>query len=59
MLRPTHLLSSRGTHTTQVPDENGRPAPFRLAYSRWLTDWVTRLDPNAPDELLILARGKT
>ena len=30
----------------------------RLAYSRWLTDWVQRLDPKASDELLILARGK-
>jgi hypothetical protein len=43
----------------QVPDEAGRPAPFRLAYSRWLTEWVLKLDPQACDELLILARGKT
>jgi hypothetical protein len=33
-------------------------AAARLAYSRWLTDWVKRLDPKASDELLILARGK-
>jgi hypothetical protein len=33
-------------------------AAARLAYSRWLTEWVQRLDPKASDELLILARGK-
>lgn len=41
-----------------IPDDSGRPAPFRLQYSKWLTAWVQRLDPNAMDELLILARGK-
>lgn len=30
----------------------------RLAYSRWMTEWVNRLDPKASDELLILARGR-
>lgn len=43
----------------KVPDENGRPVPFRLLYSKWLTDWVLKLDPDASDELRILARGKT
>ncbi|KIY93188.1 trithorax-like protein, histone-lysine N-methyltransferase [Monoraphidium neglectum] len=42
-----------------IPGDSGRPEPYRLAYSRWLTQWVLKLDPNACDELLILARGKT
>jgi hypothetical protein len=42
-----------------VPGDDGRPAPFRLAYSQWLTEWVKKLDPDACDELLILARGKS
>ncbi|GBF98055.1 trithorax histone-lysine N-methyltransferase [Raphidocelis subcapitata] len=41
-----------------VPGDSGRPEPFRLAYSKWLTKWVLKLDPQACDELLILARGK-
>ncbi|KXZ43417.1 hypothetical protein GPECTOR_91g571 [Gonium pectorale] len=36
----------------------GRRHPYRLLYSVWLTDWVAKLDPGAPDELFILARGK-
>ncbi|KAI8470342.1 MAG: hypothetical protein J3K34DRAFT_262116 [Monoraphidium minutum] len=42
-----------------VPGDDGRPVPFRLAYSRWLTAMVEKLDPEACDELLILARGKS
>lgn len=30
----------------------------RLAYSKWMTEWVKRLDPKASDELLLLARGR-
>jgi hypothetical protein len=41
------------------PDRHHDLPPTRLAYSRWLTQWVLKLDPNACDELLILARGKT
>lgn len=37
---------------------DGESVPYRLAYSRWLTEWVKRLDPKASDELLILARGR-
>eukprot|EP00877_Chromochloris_zofingiensis_P011434 jgi/Chrzof1/6544/Cz19g00160.t1 len=43
---------------TKVP-VNGVPTPYRLAYSRWLTDAVQQLEPKASDELLILARGKS
>lgn len=43
---------------TKVPTDSGSE-PYRLAYSRWLTEWVKRLDPKASDELLILARGKS
>ncbi len=32
--------------------------PYRLLYSHWLTEWVEKLDPKAPDELIILARGR-
>ncbi|KAL6751171.1 hypothetical protein V8C86DRAFT_2784137 [Haematococcus lacustris] len=35
----------------------GERVGYRLLFSRWLTEWVTRLDPQAPDELIILARG--
>jgi len=42
---------------TTVPVD-GRQVPYRLAYAKWTTDWVQRLCPNAPDELLILARGR-
>lgn len=30
----------------------------RLAYSKWMYEWVQRLDPKASDEELILARGR-
>ncbi len=43
--------------TPQVPHEGDRVA-YRLLYSSWLSDWVQRLDPGAPDELYILARGE-
>lgn len=43
---------------TKVPHEGDR-VPYRLLYSSWLSDWVQRLDPGAPDELYILARGKS
>ena len=32
--------------------------PCRLAYARWLTEWILRIDPNACDELLLIARGR-
>ncbi|KAF8072415.1 hypothetical protein HT031_000074 [Scenedesmus sp. PABB004] len=38
---------------------DGESVPYRLAYSRWLSEWVLRLDPKASDELLILARGRS
>lgn len=42
---PTHsALAPHSTHTH----------PTR---SKWVTDWVKRLDPKASDELLVLARG--
>eukprot|EP00879_Flechtneria_rotunda_P004926 GHRR01005200.1.p1 GENE.GHRR01005200.1~~GHRR01005200.1.p1 ORF type:complete len:343 (+),score=79.96 GHRR01005200.1:167-1195(+) len=37
---------------------NGEQLPYRLAYSKWLTGWVLKLDSKASDELLILARGR-
>ncbi|KAG2488078.1 hypothetical protein HYH03_013381 [Edaphochlamys debaryana] len=36
----------------------GRRHPYRLLWGTWLTGWVEKLDPGAPDELFILARGK-
>ncbi|GFR49753.1 hypothetical protein Agub_g11911 [Astrephomene gubernaculifera] len=36
----------------------GKRVPYRLLYSGWLSEWVEKLDPGAPDELRILARGK-
>jgi hypothetical protein len=46
--------------TMQDPSKvqwEGRSYPYRLLYSKWLSEWVQKLDPKAPDELLILARG--
>ena len=34
------------------------PRAYELPYSQWVTDWVKRLDPKAPEELLIAARGQ-
>ncbi|KAG2424463.1 hypothetical protein HXX76_014515 [Chlamydomonas incerta] len=36
----------------------GRRHPYRLLFGQWLSEWVQKLDPGAPDELFILARGK-
>lgn len=35
----------------------GRRVPYRLLYSQWVSEWVSKLDPKASDELLLLARG--
>jgi len=42
---------------SKVPVD-GVPTPYRLAYARWLTEWILRIDPNACDELLLIARGR-
>jgi hypothetical protein len=34
----------------------GRRQPRELAYAQWLTDWVLRLDPAAPEVLRLAAR---
>ena len=33
----------------------GEPVPRELAYARWLTDWVLRLDPQASEPLRLAA----
>eukprot|EP00195_Chlamydomonas_chlamydogama_P004184 CAMPEP_0202922934 /NCGR_PEP_ID=MMETSP1392-20130828/78183_1 /ASSEMBLY_ACC=CAM_ASM_000868 /TAXON_ID=225041 /ORGANISM="Chlamydomonas chlamydogama, Strain SAG 11-48b" /LENGTH=278 /DNA_ID=CAMNT_0049616589 /DNA_START=278 /DNA_END=1115 /DNA_ORIENTATION=- len=38
---------------------DGVPRPYRVVYSDWVLDWVNKLDPKAPDELLILAKGRS
>jgi hypothetical protein len=37
---------------------DGKPVPWELLYSQRLTDWVLRLNPQAPEELRIAARGQ-
>lgn len=37
---------------------DGKRHPYRLLYSQWVSEWVQKLDPGAPDELFILARGQ-
>ncbi|GIM14470.1 hypothetical protein Vretimale_17421, partial [Volvox reticuliferus] len=36
----------------------GKRYPYRVLFGSWLAGWVEKLDPGAPDELYILARGK-
>jgi hypothetical protein len=38
--------------------ENGLPLPRELIYSRWLTEWVLRLQPNASEALRLAARAQ-
>jgi len=48
-------LNSQDPNTELV---NGISTPRELVYSRRLTDWVLRLDPNASEALRIAARGQ-
>ena len=48
-------LNSEDPHTETV---EGKPVPDELLYSRRLTEWVLRLNPNASEELRIAARGQ-
>ncbi|MEW5317614.1 MAG: hypothetical protein WDW38_008898 [Sanguina aurantia] len=52
------MIDDINSNDPQKSDVNGVPAPYRLVYSSWVSKWVTALDPNGPDELFILARGK-
>ncbi|GLI71161.1 hypothetical protein VaNZ11_016227 [Volvox africanus] len=36
----------------------GKRYPYRVLFGSWLAGWVEKLDPGAPDELFVLARGK-
>jgi len=38
-----------------IPHE-GKDEPYELAYARWLTQWVMRLNPQAPEALRLAAR---
>jgi hypothetical protein len=43
----------------QVPlGPGGKSEPYRLAYGRIVFEQVLKLDPRAPDALLVLARGR-
>src|SRR5262249_40521038 len=35
----------------------GRTGPKEILHAELVTEWVTRLDPDAPDALLLAARG--
>jgi hypothetical protein len=37
---------------------DGMPHPYELLYSQWLTEWVLRLEPEAPEALLLAARSQ-
>ena len=37
---------------------NGQSRPRELVYAQWLSDWVTRLAPNASEELRLAARSQ-
>lgn len=37
---------------------HGKELPYELAYSQWLMDWVTKLEPSPSEELLIVAKGQ-
>jgi len=52
-------LNSQDPRSAEVA---GQKVPYELAYSRWMTEWVSRLtadgSPAASEELLIAARGQ-
>ena len=37
---------------------NGQPMPKELVYARRMSDWLDRLEPNAPETLRLAARGQ-
>ncbi|PNW79541.1 hypothetical protein CHLRE_08g358549v5 [Chlamydomonas reinhardtii] len=47
----------RGGEARRKVEWAGRRHPYRQLFGHWLSDWVSRLDPGAPDELFILARA--
>lgn len=42
----------------KLTDVDGEQVPYELAYSRWLTDWVERLAPDASEPLRLAARSQ-
>jgi len=53
------LIDAVNAQDPTVVDFEGQSHPYRLLYSKWVTEWVKKLDPKARDELLILARGRS
>ena len=39
-------------------EHEGQSLPYEVAYSRWLSAWVARLEPAPSDALRIAARGQ-
>jgi Domain of unknown function (DUF4202) len=47
--------NSRDPHQVMV---DGEPHPRELLYARWLTDWISRLAPDASEILRLAARSQ-
>lgn len=49
-------------HLCTYAQVDGQDLPYELVYSRWLTDWASKLtadgNPVASEELMIVARGQ-
>jgi len=50
-----HFDEENARDPNVVPTERGQE-PRELAYSRWLTEWVLKLCPDAPEPLRLAAR---
>jgi hypothetical protein len=57
-VKAAHCAPAARARRPAAPPPAPAAAPPPRSYSRWLTDWVTRLEPSPSDELLIVARGQ-
>ncbi len=62
-LSPRYAEAIRRLDAEHEKDPNrlpleGQSCPHELAYARWLTEWVLRLQPEASEELLLAARAQ-
>jgi hypothetical protein len=51
-------IDAENARDPRVANVDGEQVPFEVAYARRLTAWVTRLAPDASEELLLAARGQ-
>lgn len=54
----TEAFDVVNAHDPRSIDVDGESTPYELAYARWLTDWVLKLQPDASEELLLATRAQ-